>query len=67
MEQLEPVLLNGIGSITVDGNGSIVLTDNITSYKAGGSTVTFDGAVVIKGDVTITTDVKGMQQIMMEK
>ena len=42
--------------ITVDGNGSIVLTDNITSYASGGSTVTFDGAVVIKGDVTITTD-----------
>ena len=47
---------NGIGDITIDGNGSIVLTNNITSYKATGSTVKFDGAVVIKGDVTITTD-----------
>ena len=49
----------GIGDITIDGNGSIVLTNNITSYKASGSTVTFDGAVVIKGDVTITTDSDG--------
>ena len=46
----------GIGDITIDGDGSIVLTNNITSYKATGSTVKFDGAVVVKGDVTITTD-----------
>ena len=55
----------GIGDITVNGstsanNGGIVLTGDITSFVSGGKTggeqVQFTGAVVIKGDVTITTD-----------
>ena len=47
----------GIGDITIDGDGTIVLTGNITSYVAGGNgVVKFDGGVSIDGTVAITTD-----------